>query len=61
MKFYNVSFEKNNVYQANLVQAANEEQAKRIFEERKPDAKICGITEQADITEDLRKGKPIIK
>lgn len=61
MKYYNVSFERSNVYQANLVQAASEEQARRIFEEHKPDAKICGITEQANITEDLKKGKPIIK
>lgn len=60
MKHYNVSYVRDEVPQAILIKAQSEEQARRYFESYKPDAKIYGVTEQNDITEDVRKGKPII-
>ena len=60
MKIFNVSYKRNEVYQAILIRAESAEIAERFFKHRKPDAEICGVTEVFDITEDLRKGKPII-
>ena len=60
MKVFNVSYKRNEVYQAILIKAESEEHAKQFFTERKPDAEICGVTEVFDISEDMKKGKPII-
>lgn len=58
--YFNVSYKRNEVYQAILVRAFTAQHAKRFFAEYKPDAEICGVTEVTDISEDMRKGKPII-
>ncbi len=60
MKVFNVSYKSNEVYQAILIKAESEEQAVQFFKTHKPDAEIFGATEMQDITEDIKKGKPII-
>ena len=59
--YFNVSFKMNGVCQANLVEAGSIEEAEEIFSEHKTNAEILGISEQSDTSEDVRKGKPIIK
>lgn len=59
MKNFIFSYYKNGVYQAIIVKAENEEIAKEVFkEDRKVD--YIGITEKQDITEEIKKGMPII-
>ena len=60
MKYYSVGYKRNEVCQSILVQAESEEHALQFFKGHKPDAEIYGATEVIDITEDLKKGKPII-
>ena len=59
--YFNVSFKRNGVCQAYLVEAGSIEEAEEIFSEHKTNAEILGISEQSDISEDIRKGKQIIK
>ena len=60
MKTFNVSYKRDEVYQAILVRAESEDHAEQFFKEHKPDAEIFGVTEVFDISEDMKKGKPII-
>ena len=59
MKNFIISYQKNNVYQAIIVKAETEENARKCFaEHRKVD--IIGMREQENINEEIRKGMPII-
>lgn len=60
MKNYEVSYKKNGVYQSAIVKAQNEESAKKFIENYKyVDCIRCN--EKEDISEDVRKGKPILQ
>lgn len=60
MKNYEVSYKKNGVYQSAIVKAQNKESAKKFIENCKyVDCISCN--EKADISEDVRKGKPILQ
>lgn len=56
MKF-EISFERNGVYQANIYEAPNEATARAYFEERKPDAAIIGIGEHRGT---IKPGMPVV-
>ena len=59
MKNFIVSYKKDGMYQALIVKAETEENArKRFIEYRKVD--IIGIREQESINEEIQKGMPII-
>lgn len=60
MKVFNVSYKRNEVYQAILIKAESAEHAQQFFKAYKPDAEIYGAAEVTDISEDMRKGKPLI-
>nr|DAV45703.1 MAG TPA: hypothetical protein [Caudoviricetes sp.] len=60
MKAYNISYKHNGVYQAIIVKAESKEHAEQFFRAHKPDATVYGVQEQQSISEDIRKGKPII-
>ena len=53
---YEISFEKNGVYQANLIDAPDARTARDWFEEQKPDATICGIDEFSGM---MKPGIPV--
>lgn len=55
---YNISFEKNGVYQANLIKGYSEEQVEDFFKKYKPDAKVLGV--KVATKDDERPGKPVI-
>lgn len=60
MKNYEVSYKKNGIYQSAIVKALNKESAKKFIENYKyVDCISC--SEKADISEDVRKGKPILQ
>lgn len=60
MKVFNVSYKRNEVYQAILIRAESADHAEQFYKAYTPDAEICGTTEVHDISEDMKKGKPII-
>lgn len=60
MKNFIISYYKNGVYQALIVKAETEEQAKEFFREYR-ETDVIGITEKEDITEEIKKGMPIIR
>ena len=60
MKYFEISYERNNVPQAIIIKAESHEAAESVFKGYKPDAIIAGVTEKADITNELRKGMPIV-
>lgn len=60
MKAYNIGYRRNGIYQAITVIAKSKEHAEQFFRAYKPDATVYGVQEQQSISEDIRKGKPII-
>lgn len=58
IKTYNISFKRDEVYQANLIKGYSEEQVTRYFKEYKPDAEILGV--KLATRDDDRPGKPVI-
>lgn len=58
MTQYNISYQKDGIYQAILVEAKDEAHAKAYFENHKPTAEIigCGIATR----DDQRPGKPVL-
>lgn len=59
MNKYEVSYIRNNVYQAIIVEAETPDHATHYFQSIRPDATICGTREATSC--DLKPGKPIIK
>lgn len=60
MKNFIVSYKRNEVYQALIVKAASLDEAESFFRNLNPDAILYGVREQNDISEEMRKGMPII-
>lgn len=58
MTQYNISYQKNGVYQAILVNAKDEAHAKAYFESHKPTAEVIGC--KVATGEDQRPGKPVL-
>lgn len=59
MKKYNISYERNNVSQAILVEAVSAEVAERYFKHETPDAKFYSIYEAT--VDDMKPGKPVMR
>lgn len=59
MKLYQVTFEKHGIYQANVIETANEESARKWYAQHKPDCVIIDVTLS---TQDVlaKPGIPII-
>jgi hypothetical protein len=60
MKTYEVSYEKNGIYQSTIVKAQSEESARDFIKDCK-NVDCIGCREKADISEDVRKGKPVLQ
>lgn len=60
MKNFIVSYKRNEVYQALIVKAESLDEAESFFRKLTPDAILYGVREQNDISEEMRKGMPII-
>ena len=58
IKTFNISFKRNDVYQANLIKGYSEEQVTDYFKSYKPDAEILGV--KIATSDDMKPGKPVI-
>lgn len=58
VKTFNISFKRNDVYQANLIKGYSEEQVVEYFKSYKPDAEVLGV--KVATNDDMRPGKPVI-
>lgn len=60
MKAYNISYKHRKVYQAIIVMAESEHAAERYMKAYKPKAEILSVSPVEDMTEEIKKGKPVL-